>query len=295
VLGVIPYLPQLGIEDEDSASLDSKRRQRVYDNGAATKSADQLDIAVIRLPRISNFTDFDPLQEERDVHFRYISHISEWGDPDVVILPGSKNTMADLQFLQQSGFAEKIRLHALQEQRWVVGICAGYQMMGRTLLDPDGVESETPQLDGLDLLPAETVFFAEKRTVQVEGTGRLDAKQKAVPIEGYEIHMGRTRFLEPVEHPFSIQNGLSAEMAHEDGSVVLDGKVWGTYVHGILHNDDFRRQWLNRIRRSKGLTALPAELRFKERREAAFDRLAEHVREHLDMRKVYEMMGLSVN
>jgi adenosylcobyric acid synthase len=295
VLGVIPYLPQLGIEDEDSASLDSKRKQRVYDQDAAAKSADQLDIAVIRLPRISNFTDFDPLQQEQDVHFRYITHISEWGDPDVVILPGSKNTMADLQFLQESGFADQIKLHALEEQRWVLGICAGYQMMGRTLLDPDGWESDTPQLSGLDLFPAETMFSADKRTVQVEGTSRLYTGQEEIPIEGYEIHMGRTRFLEPAAHPFRIRNGLSTEIPHEEGAVALDGKVWGTYVHGILHNDDFRRDWLNRIRSSKGLTPLPAELRFKERREAAFDRLAEHVREHLDMRQVYEMMGLNVN
>jgi adenosylcobyric acid synthase len=293
VLGVIPYLPQLGIEDEDSASLDSKQKQRVFDWEDQPKRADQLDIAVIRLPRISNFTDFDPLHEEQDVYFRYISHVTEWGDPDVIILPGSKNTMADMQYLQQSGFADKILRHVHHQRRWALGICAGYQMMGRKLLDPEGLESDVPELSGLDLLPTETIFTSDKRTVQVAGSSQLHTDDGDIPVSGYEIHMGRTRFLEPTQHLLQIRNASSAEQLHDDGAVALDGRVWGTYVHGILHNDDFRRAWLNQIRSSKGLDPLPAGLRFKERREAAFDRLAEHVRGHLDMRKVYEMIGLS--
>jgi adenosylcobyric acid synthase len=289
VLGVIPYLQQLGIEDEDSASLDSKRQQRSEQLAAPVKTRDQLDIAVIRLPRISNFTDFDPLQEEKDVHFRYITHLSEWGEPDVVILPGSKNTVADLLFLMESGIAERIMQH-VEAERSVVGICAGYQMLGKTLLDPGFVESDVPELHGLGLLPTETVFTEEKRTVRVSGVSNMYAIGVAIPVEGYEIHMGRTRFVETAEHPFHISS--ADDEVHADGAVAMGGRVWGTYLHGILHNDDFRRIWLNELRKHKGLVPLAAELRFRERREAAFDRLAEHVREHLDMAKIYEMMNL---
>jgi adenosylcobyric acid synthase len=291
VLGVIPYLPQLGIEDEDSASLDSKRKKRVYEQEAQPLRADQLDIAVIRLPRLSNFTDFDPLLEEKDVHVRYITQLADWGSPDVVILPGSKNTMDDLRYLRECGLADKLLSYAQTERGWVVGICAGYQMLGRTLLDPDRLESNLYELSGLGLLPTETIFTPDKRTVQVQGTSHLYAQGEGDAIDGYEIHMGRTRFLEPAMHPFQIRNGPD-EAEHGDGAMSADGRVWGTYLHGILHNDDFRRAWLNRVRSSKHLAPLVAELRYKERREAAFDRLAAHVREHLDMKLVYEMMEL---
>ncbi|TXK85549.1 cobyric acid synthase [Paenibacillus sp. N3.4] len=297
VLGVIPYLPQLGIEDEDSASLDSKRVQRRREEASHGKSADQLDIAVIRLPRLSNFTDFDPLQEEKDVHFRYITHLSEWGKPDVILLPGSKNTMDDLRHLKETGLAERIQAFAQTEHGSVAGICAGYQMLGMKLLDPEGYESDHPELEGLGLLPTETVFTAEKRTILVQGSTALFAGDGSeIIIDGYEIHMGRTSYLQDVEVPFYLQafetNPASGER-HGDGATVDEGRVWGTYLHGILHNDEFRRAWLNRIRVNKGLLPVADGLRYKERREQAFDRLANHVRSHLDMSRVYEMMKVT--
>lgn len=300
VLGVIPYLPQLGIEDEDSASLDSKR-MRKRAQSMPEKSQDQLDVAVIRLPRLSNFTDFDPLQEEQDVHFRYITHLSDWGTPDVVLLPGSKNTMDDLRYLNESGLALRIKTFAQDENGWIAGICAGYQMLGAKLLDPDGYESDHPELEGLGLLPTETVFTSSKRTVQVRGSSSLFIEEGSpgLIIDGYEIHMGRTRFLKDIVMPFQIKAYTNDEAfaldkdLHGDGAVIDQGRVWGTYVHGILHNDDFRRAWLNRIRKMKGLAPVEGGLRFKERREAAFDRLADHVRSHLDMQRVYEMMKVS--
>ncbi|MFD0697387.1 cobyric acid synthase [Paenibacillus sp. GCM10027628] len=298
VLGVIPYLPQLGIEDEDSASLDSKRAQRQRPDSKHAKTEDQLDIAVIRLPRLSNFTDFDPLQEEEDVNFRYISNLSEWGQPDVILLPGSKNTMDDLRYLKESGLADRITGFARIENGWVTGICAGYQMLGMKLLDPHGYESDHPELEGLRLLPTETVFTSEKRTVQVQGSSTLFADPGMdMAIDGYEIHMGRTRYVEEARTPFQIQARTEADLGslgsglHDDGAVVDDGRIWGTYLHGILHNDDFRRAWLNAIRKQKGLAPIDGGLRYKERREAAFDRLAEHVRSHLDMERIYEIIG----
>ncbi|CAN7698348.1 cobyric acid synthase [Paenibacillus sp. LjRoot153] len=298
VLGVIPYLQQLGIEDEDSASLDSKRAQTRRSPSSLGKQADQLDVAVIRLPRLSNFTDFDPLQEEADVHFRYIDSLAEWGEPDVVLLPGSKNTMEDLHYLKKSGLAARLVTFAHEEKGWIVGICAGYQMLGVTLSDPDGYESEHAELGGLGLLPTETVFTPDKRTVRVQGVSTLFAANFV--IDGYEIHMGRTQYVHEIVPPFHIAPQTSTDSAaqletplHHDGAVSLDGRVWGTYIHGILHNDDFRRAWLNQIRLHKGLTPIAQGLRYKERREAAFDRLAEHVRAHLDMKRVYEMMEIT--
>ncbi|OXM86678.1 cobyric acid synthase [Paenibacillus rigui] len=319
VLGVVPFLPGLELEDEDSASLDRKlasgtgllhgKGQLAGEAAAAgTETAEEgrqpgtmplLDIAVIRLPRLSNFTDIDPLVYERDVQVRFVSSLEELGSPDAVILPGSKNTVDDLLFLRHTGLAEALVDYAQRGGR-VVGICAGYQMMGTRLLDPQLLESDLPQIEGLGLFPTETVFTSEKRTVRAVGTTRLfnansSADVAASTIQGYEIHMGRTRFLEPVDHPFDIReegiHGNEIEGYHPDGVISSNGKCWGTYIHGVLHNDDFRRDWLNQLRQTRGWEPLTAELRFQERREAAFDRLAEHVRNHLDMERLYEMIG----
>lgn len=304
VLGVIPYLPDLELEDEDSASLDRKLATGILTKGgpaipdtknAAESDQELLDIAVIRLPRLSNFTDIDPLLYEQDVRLRFVSSPDELGSPDAVILPGSKNTVDDLLFLRKTGLEQALLRHA-EQGKAMVGICAGYQMMGSKLLDPELVESDRPELNGLDLLPTETVFTTDKRTVQAEGTTLLHEgvrlSSTLLPVRGYEIHMGRTRFLQPVKHPFQIKEAGGNDTYHEEGVVSPNGMLWGTYIHGILHNDDFRREWLNSIRLEKGWQPKAAELRFQERREAAFDRLADHVRRHLDMKRVYEMIGL---
>ncbi len=294
VLGVVPYLPQLGLEDEDSASLDRKLAEGGLGRADTALSEDMLDIAVIRLPRLSNFTDIDPLEYERDVRLRFVDAAETFGSPDAVIVPGSKNTVDDLLYLRERGLDRKL-LDFAENGGWVTGICAGYQMLGEKLLDPHAVESDQPALDGLGLFPTQTVFAAEKRTVRAAGTTRLYAAPgQKFAVEGYEIHMGVTSFLRPVDHPFELSHpdtGAAEAGSSADGAVCGDGRLWGTYVHGILHNDDFRRAWLNRIRAAKGLEPLPAELRFQERREAAFDRLAAHVRAHLDMDRLYEMIG----
>lgn len=323
VLGVVPYLPELGLEDEDSASLDAKGAGS-RSSRAARERPDQLEVAVLRLPRISNFTDFDPLLHEPDVRLRYVSAASEWGDPDIVIIPGSKNTVEDLLYLRQSGLADKLLSH-FGQGGWGVGICAGYQMLGRRLVDPDGVESDRPEVPGLGLFPAETVFACEKRTERVAGfvadgawpdlagqrlpSPGFATKHSAVAaagpavsgshgspcrISGYEIHMGRTRWLEPVRHPFSIRLEREPDVPasyRPEGIRTADGRLWGTYIHGILHNDAFRRNWLNAVRRSKGWPPIAETYPFGRRREEAFDRLADHVRGHLDMKRIYEWIG----
>ncbi len=297
VLGVIPFMRDLGLEDEDSASLDAKvSSQRSNSKHAQTEQ--QLDIAVLRLPRISNFTDFDPFVVEPDAGFRYVSTPEEWGNPDAVIIPGSKNTIDDLLYLRQSGLEQLVKSFAASGGT-ILGICAGYQMLGRRLLDPELIESDKPELEGLNIFPAETVFVGEKRTERITGWSTFFQEEHGAehPVSGYEIHMGRTRFLEPVQQPFHVRihDAPDEEQSyHPDGAVTGNGRIWGTYIHGILHNDRLRRLWLNRLRELKGWDPIHDVTPFDDLREQAFDRLAEHVRLHLDLKRVYEIMGVQV-
>ncbi|MBD2871186.1 cobyric acid synthase [Paenibacillus arenilitoris] len=296
VLGVIPYLPDLELEDEDSLSL-SKNRAAVPHADAAGH-AGELDIAVIRLPRLSNFTDMDPLRHESDVKLRYVGHAGQWGSPDAVILPGSKNTIEDLIWLRQSGLDDLLRSHA-GEGGWTVGICGGYEMLGAKLRDPLRVEAAVEETDGLGFFPFEVRFAETKKTIRIEGMAGLASGGAETPIAGYEIHMGEVVWPEAetqLPRPFRIraQHPDAGGKDYEpEGARSRDGRTWGTFVHGILHNDDFRRAWLNEIREAKGLEPLPAALRFSESRERAFDRLAEHVRTHLDIPFLYGLIGLS--
>lgn len=286
VVGVIPHLADIGIDDEDSVSLDDKKNETKRD----------LEIAVLRLPKISNFTDFDALLREPDVSLRYVREGESLGRPDLIILPGSKNTTEDLLYLQEKGYGQAIRELAAQGTP-VVGICGGYQMLGRKLLDPLHTESALDELDGLDLIPAVTTFAADKVTHQVVaggGSGKLlGVEPAAEPLSGYEIHMGRTEFIGPVTSAFTIRQRSGGTVEFADGCVSVDGLVMGTYIHGIFDNDDYRRALLDALRRRKGLppasaTAVP----YRQRKEEAYNRLADLVRANLDMAYVRRVMGL---
>jgi cobyric acid synthase CobQ len=301
VLGVIPYIMNLNLEDEDSASLDAKQylqKSRSGDQNIIGSALEQtkeatLDVAVIRLPRLSNFTDFDPLIGEQDVELRYISSVSDFGNPDAVIIPGSKNTVEDLLYLRESGLEALLLKHAHNGGR-LVGICAGYQMMGEQLYDPHQVESDHLQLTGMALFPFETTFTKEKRTERVMGTARLHNESEELNIEGYEIHMGLSDFKKNLLRPFKIRihhQSDHPESYHQDGVMTKDSKVWGTYLHGILHNDCFRREWLNEIRKDKGWSIHQELFLYKDSREAAFENLAEHVRKHLDMKQINQIIN----
>jgi cobyric acid synthase CobQ/L-threonine-O-3-phosphate decarboxylase len=303
VLGVLPYLPQLGLEAEDSLSLNSANRGKAALPGAWRK---KLDIAVISLPTLSNFTDFDPLDAEEDVALRYVDKPEEWGEPDAVILPGCKNTFEALRWLRTQGLEEPL-IRYVEDEGSVVGICGGYEMLGVRLIDPLGVESEASVMQALEIFPFETIFAAEKKTVRVEGSAKLTSKGESYPVSGYEIHMGELVMLSgaaSLHKPFHVReavikrSNIEAESANEEsfikeeGLCSADGKVWGTFIHGIFHNDAFRRSWLNELRRLRNWPELPSALQFKSRREQAFDRLAEHARNHLNLPLIYEIAGL---
>lgn len=282
VLGVIPYA-QLDVEAEDSLSLATLRLKKQDENGQS------LRIAVISLPRISNFTDLDPLYEEPGVTVHLISGPDQWKDADIILIPGTKNTTDDLRWLQETGLAGLIVEAAAQGAR-VAGICGGYQMLGKVLHDPEGIESSHPIVEGLGLLNTETIFQGDKRTVRVEGSVVGGDFALGQSVEGYEIHLGRTS-LEEGTMPL-----IQLTQTHQDGAISEGGRCWGSYLHGIFHNRVFTRSWLNQIRREKGWPEVDeAVLTEKERREQAYQALGRIVRENLDMDKIYEIMRLRRN
>lgn len=286
ILGVIPHIEKLGIDDEDSVALDEKKQNIC---GIA-----DLDIAVIRLPKISNFTDFDALAREIDVNLRYISRDDSIGNPDLIIIPGSKNTTEDLQYLKQQGLAEEI-LRLNKKGIPVIGICGGYQMLGQEIHDPEHTESSFDKVTGLGLLPCITTFASDKITHQVcsycHQHSFLGMNLTAENLSGYEIHMGRTTFCEPVITAFNIIERSGQAVQFADGAVRQDGLVMGCYIHGIFDNDSYRIALLDTLRTRKGLEPLTDRTSNIQYKEHSYNRLADIVRSNLDMETVYRIMS----
>lgn len=286
VLGVVPYYTEFRIPEEDSVAL-----ERENEISGPNKPVGQLDIAVIRLPYISNFTDFDALRDEPDVQVRYVKKVTDLGDPDLVILPGSKNTLADLRFLNESGISSELKLR-WENSRPLIGICGGYQMMGRVVRDPLHTESNLDEIAGLGILPMETEFSPQKYTVQTQGiiTGGSHFLKhcQGQTVHGYEIHMGRS-FLDQEEYPlFKLQNNNED---YPDG--LQAGTAFGTYLHGLFDNDGLRQALLNwlweRRHRTRPAEAVQSQAAL---REQAFNQLAELVRRSVNMDKIRSIMGL---
>jgi adenosylcobyric acid synthase len=237
VFGVIPYLKDLNLPEEDAVALDGQRL-------ALPDRSTSLEIVVIHLPLISNFDDFDPFRSDSGVQVRYVTQVTEIGQPQAIILPGTKSTMADLTWLRARGFDRAIRDH-VQRGGALVGICGGYQMLGLRICDPEHVESSKDQIEGLGFFPGETFFLPEKATYQVHaqvtGGQAWLAGISAPDLQGYEIHMGRTDSTSTWLKIRS-RNGSPCEIS--DGSVTADGKVWGCYLHGLFGNTAFRHAWL---------------------------------------------------
>ncbi|MED4226532.1 cobyric acid synthase [Neobacillus cucumis] len=273
VLGVIPYLQNLNIDAEDSVILNQ------YTSTQNTEK--ELDIAVIQYPKISNFTDVDPFFAEPDCHVRFITRADQLHHPDLVILPGSKNTIEDLLFLRKSGIAQKIAEFQKKKHTVLFGICGGYQMLGNKIEDPLAIESLHQEMDGLQLLPIETTITKEKTTILSNGMLHLFGKN--FHVTGYEIHMGKTVVT-------GASQGLIFLKEKWDGCHSPDETIIGTYFHGIFHNDEFREELLNQIRQKKGLEPIHKRPSFNQLREEAFDRLAEHVRKHVKLDDIEQLM-----
>lgn len=273
VLGVVPFLPDLEIDGEDSLVLSQ------YSNG--TNHDAELDVAVLSYPRLSNFTDIDPLRLEPDVNIRFVKKAVHFGNPDLIILPGTKNTAEDLLFLKQTGLFDKIR-SAYEKGTQLAGICGGYQMLGEKLMDPNGVESDHQELGGLGIFPVNTTILSEKKTIRSEGYCSLKDFGR-ISLSGYEIHMGQTASTRKAE-PFSVLSGT------EEGCTARDGQVFGTYLHDVFHNDEFRWLYLNKLRQKKGLKPIERSLRFRAFKESEYDRLAAHVKGSIQMKKIYSAM-----
>lgn len=279
VLGVMPY-SDLKIDDEDSVAL--TRKNKVMD------VSKDLDVAVIVLPKISNFTDFNSLAMHPDVSVRYVTDANELGTPDLLIIPGSKNTNEDLDFLKEHKFYNAIlALHA--RGTFIFGVCGGFQILGTKLFDNNHVESAISEQAGLGLLNMTTYYENTKTTSQSKATvGNKD-------VFGYEIHMGQT-YLEENITPFAyVYQSNGKQIQREDGAVTKDMRVCGTYLHGIFDNPDWTRSYLNEIRQSKGLGKLKNVVgSLKDFKESQYDLLAEQFSKNIDVDKIEDIMDSSI-
>lgn len=276
VVGVVPWLRDVHLPEEDAVAIERRTDPRGSYPG--------VDVAVLQFPRIANFDDFDPLEEEPDVRLRYVHVAEELGDPDIIILPGTKATMSDLGWLRDAGLEPALR-EAIERGVSVVGICGGYQALGRHIADPTGSESSLGEVPGLGLLSVTTVFGQGKTTSQSTATVTANAGVlhglAAIELAGYEIHTGATQ----------VADGVAIRLASGEplGAIDESGRVFGCYLHGLFQNDDFRRGFLANVARDRGKRYAPAAA---ESVDASFDRLADALRSAVDLPLLYRLAGL---
>jgi adenosylcobyric acid synthase len=286
VLGVIPYFTHILIDEEDSVGLKTSM------NSLSNQS--KIDIAVIKLPHISNFTDFDPLKREDDVSLRYITRHEDLGIPDLIIIPGSKSTIYDLLYLKKFGLFSAVNRLAEQEVM-IIGICGGFQMLGKEIKDPLHVESKKMEEKGFGLLNVISTFEPIKDTNQVKARAIIkESYLKDEIVSGYEIHMGRTNLLEGTLPIFKIFERSGKKMELEEGAISEDGRIWGTYIHGIFDNNSLRRRLINYLREKKGLNPINTDISssITDYKDGEYKKLAKLVRDNLDMKKIYNIIGI---
>ncbi|MEO5954678.1 MAG: cobyric acid synthase [Nitrospiraceae bacterium] len=288
VLGVVPYIPDLRIADEDSVSLEARMSRR-------RPSQQELDIVVVRLPCISNYDDVEALEHEAGVVVRFVEQPEEVQGADLVILPGSKNTVAGLAWLLASGIAGAIEAR-VREGKPVLGICGGCQMLGEVIDDPHGVESTETQVRGLGILPLRTHFEREKVTAQVlarvlRPSFLTDGAAVEEEVRGYEIHMGMVEPNNRQASPFEIRSRNGRMEVCSDGAISGNGMVVGTMLHGLFENEVIRARTLSFLRARKGLPACTRIQRIPSK-QAEYDRLEAVVREHIDCELLWRLTGL---
>ena len=278
VVGVVPLTP-LDIDDEDSLS----------DRLTHTGQKGGIDLAVIRLPHISNFTDFNVFERMDGVSLRYVGSAGELGTPDLIFLPGTKNTMDDLTWLRESGMETAV-LRCAEQKVPVVGICGGYQMLGELLEDPNGVE-HGGSMRGMGLLHTKTVFSRAKTRTQIQGrvnTVSICGEFAGREVQGYEIHMGRT------EKTGDCQETIYLEDGRLDGLSNQEGTVFGTYLHGIFDYGDLAAMTVSRLMRRKGIDPKNWHFDPEEHKRREYDKLADLVRNSLDMKRIYEILEAGI-
>ncbi len=288
VLGVVPYLHDHGIEEEDSVCLADMKRYG--------SESDPIQIAVVQFPRISNFTDLRPFFHLPDTCLRMVKAGEPIGSADIIILPGTKNTILDLLYLKEAGYDQEIQALAAGGA-YIAGICGGYQMMGQQLLDPEGSEAGLGAQTGLRLLPVTTSYSTSKATHQVQaelkdapGFWHTIAGQR---VHGYEIHSGQSEVLNAANALLAIHLRSGVEATAPDGTTSENGKVFGTHLHGFFDNPAVLLAFINAVRQEKGLPFLEeANLQVLKQRQERFERLAQTVRTNIDMEKVFAIMGI---
>ena len=289
VVGVAPYL-QIDIEDEDSLS----ERLDFRGNG---DTAALIDIAVIRLPRISNFTDLNVMETIPGVSVRYVKNAQELKDPDMIVLPGSKNTISDLLWMRQNGLEAAI-LKQAGIGKVVFGICGGFQMLGETLADPLGIET-SGEVRGMGLLPIDTVFLDEKTRTRVTGsflTGDTifdSLKDQKLEAEGYEIHMGQSTLKAGAKHLLSLTDAVTGQ-TKQDGA--YKENVFGSYVHGIFDGAGIARTVIQALAEKKGVQMGDiGSMTYAEYKETQYDLLAASLRKYLNMEKIYRILETGID
>ncbi|MBU6172662.1 MAG: cobyric acid synthase [Planctomycetes bacterium] len=277
VLGVLPWIDQLRLPEEDAVALWERRQ-----SAGEPKRTGDIDIAILHLPHIANFDDFDPLENTEGVTVRYVQYSEQLGAPDILIIPGTKNTIADLDWMKRSGLARAVIELAKSKKTQIVGICGGYQILGRSIYNPDSLESRELHVEGLGLLDVETIFHPNKQTCQVEATVLNDSIADhctGMRISGYEIHIGETTTNSPWLKRTSTQ-GYTHSRKELDGAVSSDGWVWGCYIHGLFANECFRVNWLYR-QHSRSITKGNASGN-SDPLDDSLNLLAKHFEQHID-------------
>jgi adenosylcobyric acid synthase len=279
VLGVLPFVLDLAIQEEDAIPESKWKNPKPYD-------PNKINVEVILLPHISNATDFDNLEREPDVVLRYLARAPSPTEPppDLLILPGSKSTIADLAQLRSTGFAEHI-YRCRDRKLPIAGICGGFQMLGTHLLDPAGVESDQRTADGLGLLDLTTTFEVEKRTERV----RARSIDYDSDVHGYEIHMGKTETPKSLRPMFRLLDDKGALTDRADGARSNEGLVWGTYIHGVFDAAGFRRSYINSLRSRRGWQPLPPASDIGG--ATIFDTLLALVRNHFDRNLLHRIVN----
>ena len=281
VLGLIPFFYQIDIESEDGMSLEG------LIDPSEGPALDKINIAVIRLPHISNFTDFAPLQRDSVVQLHYLTRTRSLGDYDIVLLPGSKNVRADMRWLRERGWETAIKSFVESGGR-IGGICGGYQLMGHSICDPLGVEGTPGNTVGLDLLPVSTTLNNSKTLTRCQGVW----KSNDCVVTGYEIHMGHTEQTSPLEPVIQVTDRDGQSVSIPEGTLSPCGKRWGTYLHGLFDQTPFRQSFLRELAPDRVAPASPPSMASPDSfKDAQYELLAEHFEAHLDMPTLLTLMG----